>query len=244
MNARPRARMSACRLAPLLVASFLVSSCSQPMPLVADSPSSQLKGAGHAWGYWRKQELTNMHLEFTAPGEGWDTASILLISPDPLVAPNRLTLAKGSDLVAREDGSYKLTNLFDARFPMDDGYTLVVSLWQGGEGNVLAGQAVQSLSLILGPTTVPMAIAALPPLACFGTDPASASVGDVVSLSGQGFSVLQEQNGVTLGEVPAQVIEASADMLRVVVPEVPAGTHTWKVRVGQLLTGRANFIVE
>jgi hypothetical protein len=64
-----------------------------------------------------------------------------------------------------------------------------------------------------------------------GLDPASAAPGDVVSVSGRGFETIPARNEVRVGGVPALVIAAAADSLKVVVPRLGPGESTRAVEV-------------
>lgn len=229
--------MHARRLAPFLLTPLLVGSCSLPLPLMGDHAPD-----GHAWGYWRKAQLSNLHLSLSAPAEGWDTAKVTLVHPDPLTPASVLSLVKDEDIKPDDTGTYRLSNLFE-RLPAADGYTLVVSLWRGGVGSMLVGEASVPVSLRLGTTTARVSISQVSTLRLSGFDPGTGAPGSLVILTGQGFSLMQDQNVVSLGGVAAQVVDASSDTLRVVVPSVPPGSYAWRVQVGSLLTGRAGFIV-
>jgi hypothetical protein len=63
--------------------------------------------------------------------------------------------------------------------------------------------------------------------------PASAAAGEVVDVSGRGFQADPLANDVRVGGVPALVVSASGDSLKVVVPRVGAGeaSRTLEVRV-------------
>jgi len=62
-------------------------------------------------------------------------------------------------------------------------------------------------------------------------DPASAAPGDVVSVSGRGFETIPARNDVRVGGVPALVIAAAGDSLRLVVPRLGPGESTRAVEV-------------
>jgi hypothetical protein len=63
--------------------------------------------------------------------------------------------------------------------------------------------------------------------------PASASPGDIVTVSGLGFHPSRIQNDVRIGGLPALIVSVTGDTLRVVVPRLPEGepARTVEVRV-------------
>ena len=74
--------------------------------------------------------------------------------------------------------------------------------------------------------------------------PASAAPGDVVTVAGKGFETIPVRNDVRVGGVPALVVAASGDSLRVVVPRLGAGesTRPLEVRVpGSTSVGQAQL---
>ena len=76
--------------------------------------------------------------------------------------------------------------------------------------------------------------------------PASASPGDVVDVSGRGFEAEPLRNDVRLGGVPALVLSAAGDAMKVVVPFVDPGepTRALEVRVpGSESVGQATLQV-
>jgi hypothetical protein len=64
-----------------------------------------------------------------------------------------------------------------------------------------------------------------------GVSPATAAPGDVVDVSGRGFVADPPENDVRVGGVPALVVSASPDALRIVVPLVHPGEGSRAVEV-------------
>jgi hypothetical protein len=64
-----------------------------------------------------------------------------------------------------------------------------------------------------------------------GLNPASASPGDVVTVSGRGFDATPARNDIRVGGVPALVIAAASDSLQMVVPRLGPGEPTRAVEL-------------
>ena len=64
-----------------------------------------------------------------------------------------------------------------------------------------------------------------------GLSPASASAGDLVTVSGRGFDATPARNDIRVGGVPALVIAAAGDSLQMVVPRLGPGEATRAVEL-------------
>ena len=88
----------------------------------------------------------------------------------------------------------------------------------------------------------PFIVGHLPVLS--GLNPASASPGDVVSVSGRGFDTIPLRNDVRVGGVPALVVASSGDSLQMIVPRQGPGEAARAVEVrvpGSSNTGHATL---
>ncbi len=62
-----------------------------------------------------------------------------------------------------------------------------------------------------------------------GCAPALGTVGTKVTVRGEGFSPVAEENVVRLGGVECEVVSATVNSLQVLIPEMPMGTYTFSV---------------
>ena len=69
----------------------------------------------------------------------------------------------------------------------------------------------------------------------------SGEIGDVVRLTGEGFSTRLSDNLVTMGIATVEVKAATETTLDVVVPDLPGGNYTFNLKVGSLTATSANF---
>lgn len=167
----------------------------------------------------------------------WDTATLHLTHPTALSSPRVQSLTKGVQLTPNGSGGYTATGAFGLLRPAP-GYTLTVSLWSAG---MLVGEKALTLDLAAGPNAVTVPIEVYPALGLVGFSPAYGFVGDTVTLSGQGFSVLPGQDLLSLGGVSATVSAAASGSLTTTVPDVPASIASWQLQVGSSLAGRTGF---
>lgn len=71
-----------------------------------------------------------------------------------------------------------------------------------------------------------------PELAVLQVMPSSAYVGDIVTLIGQCFSTTSTENTVTINGVAAEVKEATASQLKIVIPDTKEGSYPICVKTG------------
>lgn len=108
---------------------------------------------------------------------------------------------------------------------------LVITLPDNPEGSYkvkvsVRGQSVEGLSFRYAPAP------AAPELAVLQLMPSSAYVGDRIKVIGQCFSTVAAENKVTINGVEAEVVEATATILTIVVPDTEEGSYPVKVTVG------------
>lgn len=105
---------------------------------------------------------------------------------------------------------------------------LVITLPDNPEGSYkvkvsVRGQSVEGLSFRYAPAP------AAPELAVLQLMPSSAYVGDRIKVIGQCFSTVAAENKVTINGVEAEVVEATATILTIVVPDTEEGSYPVKV---------------
>lgn len=171
----------------------------------------------------------------------WDTARAQVESLDTPGLTGCVVLVK--DVTLRPVGSsYVAKGALLAKLPPGR-YRCSLSLWKGGTSGLLVGEDQQTLQLVPGHNALDFSPVDYPFLGLLGVAPASASAGATVSLIGQGFSVLADQNRVTLGGQAVQVVSATSTRLTVVTPALPPGSYIWWVQVGCVAVGRAGFLI-
>ncbi|HBN09029.1 MAG TPA: hypothetical protein DD435_10410 [Cyanobacteria bacterium UBA8530] len=169
----------------------------------------------------------------------WDTATIYLEHPTALTQPRLLTLTKGVDIIA--SGSvFVASSAFGILHPKS-GYTLTVSLWNGGISGTLAGERQQTVNLLSGVNNITIPIQVYPALALDSFAPTSGSPGNLITLNGLAFSVLPLWDKVSLDELPASILSVASTSLSVAVPEVAPSGYLWQIQVGAAIRGKAGF---
>lgn len=83
-----------------------------------------------------------------------------------------------------------------------------------------------------------------PVLRIDAVSPASGKVGDVVRISGEGFSETAADNRVTMGLAGAEVKDAAENWLDIVIPDQPGGNYDFHVQVGSLNAAGGSFSLE
>lgn len=187
-------------------------------------------------------ELEAESFQAQALPASWDTATVHLSHPTLLKQPRSLTLTKNTQLVSNGSGGYVANAALGSLRP-GAGYTLTVSLWNGGAFSTLAGEKQVSLTLAAGTNNIILPIEIYSALSISTFNPASGGLTDVITLSGAAFSVLESQNAVTLGGSASLVSAASNGSLTVSVPDLAPGPHAWEVKVGASIAGKAGFMV-
>ncbi len=80
-----------------------------------------------------------------------------------------------------------------------------------------------------------------PVLRIDSVSPASGKIGDVVRISGEGFSTTAADNHVTMGGMNLVVKQCNAAYLDVYIPDLPGGNYSFNVTVGSRSTSGGSF---
>lgn len=108
---------------------------------------------------------------------------------------------------------------------------LVISLPSNPEGTysvkvAVKGETVEGLKITYASPQAP------PELAVLQVMPSSAYTGDMVTLIGQCFSTVAAENLVTINGVVAEVKEATASQLKIIIPDTEEGSYPICVKTG------------
>lgn len=108
---------------------------------------------------------------------------------------------------------------------------LVISLPGNPEGTysvkvAVKGETVEGLKITYASPQAP------PELAVLQVMPSSAYAGDMVTLIGQCFSTVATENQVTINGVVAEVKEATASQLKIIIPDTEEGSYPICVKTG------------
>lgn len=224
--------LTGCQVAPLPIARGIGSDARHRLDLMSgrnDDPAASL--IVHLQSPLRERIQT-------LPSS-WDTATIRLDGP-ALKAPSSRTLVKGTDLMA-SGSTYVATGAFGDLRPTT--YRLTVDLWYGGVSGTLEAEQQQTVNLVAGVNAVTVSTQVYPSLGLFAFSPASGVPGDAIRLSGQAFSVLPDQDQLSLGPLGAVVTAASSVSLTTTIPNLGPGSYPWQLQVGSSLAGKAGFNV-
>lgn len=172
----------------------------------------------------------------------WDTVTLALSHPTVLLSPRVASLSRGPNLKPNGSGGFTATGALGILRPAP-GYTLMVQVWDGGEGDTLVGERQIDLDLVAGPNAVTMTIEGRPALSVTAFTPAYGFPGDIVTLNGAGFSLKAAHDQLSLGGIATPVTAASSVSLTTVVPDAPSSVRSWQVRVGASVASRAGFSI-
>lgn len=193
-----------------------------------------------------------VHLQATARAiqslpTSWDTATLRLEHPTLLTQAQEKTLAKGTGLVA-SGSAYVASTAFGGALRPRSGYVLTVCLWNGGANTALVAEKQVPVNLAAGPNAVSVPLEVYPALNLASFSPATATLGTVVTLSGQGFSVLPSLTQLSLGitgdmqTMPPTSLSTTSITVTIPTSTGP-GSKSWQVQVGTSVSTRAGFSV-
>lgn len=162
--------------------------------------------------------------------DSWDTATIQLCHSSFRSNPRPRTYTKGVNLVPVED-AYVATESFGQLSPKR-GYVLTTDLWSGGPSGTLMAESQQTLDWIMGKNVATVSLAMNPSLVLSGVTPSMGIPGDSIILSGEGFSVLSQNEKVSIGGVSAGITPISSTSLKAVVPDLAPDYYPLSLQVG------------
>lgn len=220
------------RIRPVLLIStgLLMLGC-QYQPNILALSQDQATNISKTQGITPGSQVGVLHMSILFPAAGnWDTATVQLCHNSSKSNPRPRTFTKGIDLIPIGD-AFVATESFGQLCPRR-GYVLTTDIWSGGPLGTLMAENQQSLDWIMGENDATVSLDMSPSLALAGITPSRGLPGDTVLLSGEGFSLLPQNEKVLFGEASASFTPISSTSLKAVVPDLPPDNYPLSLKIG------------